>query len=253
MEEVLALIKRSQDGDKEAREILMEQNVGLVHHIVKRFLGRGYDAEDLFQIGSIGLLKAIDRFDFSFDVRFSTYAVPMITGEIKRFLRDDGLLKISRSIKENTYKVKTAIDRYIKDKGVDPSLTELVSLTELSKEDIILALEASAEVDSIYKTVYQGDGSEIYLVDKVVAGGNHVGCMGSNISLSGDREKEQLINHMAIEQAMELLEEEDRKLIYMRYYENKTQMEVARILGTNQVQVSRKEKKILQKMRVHIL
>ena len=167
MEEVTVLIARSQAGDKEAREILIKKNLGLVHHIVKRFLGRGYDAEDLFQIGSIGLMKAIDKFDLSFDVKFSTYAVPMISGEIKRFLRDDGMVKVSRSLKENGWKVRQASERIAHKKGRDASLQEISEETGLSREDIVMAMEANVEVESIYKSVYQSDGNEIYLVDRL--------------------------------------------------------------------------------------
>ena len=249
MEEVTVLIKRSQEGDKEAREVLVEKNLGLVHHIVKRFAGRGYDLEDLFQIGSIGLMKAIDKFDLSFDVKFSTYAVPMITGEIKRFLRDDGLVKVSRSLKENGFKIRYAMEQFTKEKGREATLMEIAQLTGLTVEETVMALEANVEVESIYKTVYQGDGSEIFLVDKVVAGGTGVGQVGNMSDSGGDAEKERLLNNMLIKQLLEELGEEERSLIIMRYFENKTQVEVAKILGTNQVQVSRMEKRILLRMR----
>lgn len=167
MEETTVLIARSQAGDKEAREVLIEKNLGLVHHIVKRFLGRGYDMEDLFQIGSIGLMKAIDKFDLSFEVKFSTYAVPMISGEIKRFLRDDGMVKVSRSLKENGFKIKQAAERIAYEKGGEATLEEIARATELSVEDIVMAMEANVEVESIYKSVYQSDGNEIYLVDRL--------------------------------------------------------------------------------------
>lgn len=250
MEEVTVLIKRSQEGDKEAREVLVEKNLGLVHHIVKRFAGRGYDMEDLFQIGSIGLMKAIDKFDLSFDVKFSTYAVPMITGEIKRFLRDDGLVKVSRTLKENGFKIHYAMERFVKETGREATLAEVMELTGLGMEETVMALEANVEVESIYKTVYQGDGSEIFLVDKVVSGGVGVGQVGTNGG--GDEEKEKLLDNMLVEQLLKELEEKERSLILMRYFENKTQVEVAKILGTNQVQVSRMEKRILHRLRAKI-
>lgn len=234
MEEVTVLIARSQAGDKKARETLIEKNLGLVHHIVKRFLGRGYDAEDLFQIGSIGLMKAIDKFDLSFDVKFSTYAVPMISGEIKRFLRDDGMVKVSRSLKENGWKVKQAAERIAHDKGRDASLQEIAEATGLSREDIVMAMDANVEVESIYKSVYQSDGNEIYLVDRLP---------------EKKDENEKLLNHMLLQQLMDGLEEEERNLIMLRYFQNKTQVEVAKKLGVSQVQVSRMEKKILVRMR----
>ncbi len=234
MEEVAVLIARAQAGDKEAREVLIEKNLGLVHHIVKRFLGRGYDAEDLFQIGSIGLMKAIDKFDLSFEVKFSTYAVPMISGEIKRFLRDDGMVKVSRSLKENGWKVKQAAERIAHEKGRDASLQEIGEATGLSKEDIVMAMEASVEVESIYKSVYQSDGNEIYLVDRLP---------------EKKDENEVLLNRMLLQQLLGELGDEERRLITLRYFQDKTQVEVAKKLGVSQVQVSRMEKRILVRMR----
>jgi RNA polymerase sporulation-specific sigma factor len=238
MEEVTVLIARSQAGDKEAREVLIEKNLGLVHHIVKRFLGRGYDAEDLFQIGSIGLMKAIDKFDLSFEVKFSTYAVPMISGEIKRFLRDDGMVKVSRTLKENGWKIKQTAEKISYEQGREATLEEISKLTELSIEDIVMAMEANVEVESIYKSVYQSDGNEIFLVDK----------------LPEKRDaNEKLLNHMLLEQLMGELEEEERQLITLRYFQDKTQVEVAKKLGISQVQVSRMEKRILVRMRESLI
>lgn len=234
MEEVTVLIARSQAGDKEAREVLIEKNLGLVHHIVKRFLGRGYEAEDLFQIGSIGLMKAIDKFDLSFDVKFSTYAVPMISGEIKRFLRDDGMVKVSRTLKENGWKAKQAAERIFHDKGREATLEEIAEETGLSREEIVMAMEANIEVESIYKSVYQSDGNEIYLVDRLP-------------EKKDDNEK--LLNHMLLEQLIGELGETERTIIMLRYFQDKTQVEVAKRLGISQVQVSRMEKKILIRMR----
>lgn len=259
MDETTVLIERLQAGDKEAREVLVEKNLGLVHHIVKRFLGRGVDAEDLFQIGSIGLMKAIDKFDLSFQVKFSTYAVPLISGEIKRFLRDDGLVKVSRSLKENGWKINRIIEQFKREEGRDIDLKELIEKTGLTEEDIVMAMEANIHVESIYKSVYQSDGSEIYLVDQVVAAGSGNGLGveagsegGRTLTLSGtteDKEKEELLNHLLLEQLLEELGESERRLIRMRYFENMTQVQVAGILGISQVQVSRTEKKILQGMR----
>ena len=250
MEETSVLIARSQAGEKEAREVLIEKNLGLVHHIVRRFAGRGYELEDLFQIGTIGLMKAIDKFDLKLGVRFSTYAVPMITGEIKRFLRDDGPVKVSRTIKENGMKIAVARQRFQTAEGREPTLQELSEQTGLSREEIVIAMEASASVESIYSAVYQEDGSEIYLVDKVVRGergsvGSSLGCgMGGE-----DAEKEKLLNHMLLKQLLDSLNPQEKSLIRMRYFQNKTQMEVAAVLGVSQVQVSRLEKKILRSLR----
>lgn len=230
----MVLIERSQHGDKEARERLVEENLGLVWSIVRRFTGRGTDMEDLFQIGAMGLLKAIDKFDTSFDVKFSTYAVPMIAGEIKRFLRDDGLVKVSRTLKENCWKIHRETERFRQEYGREPTIEELSVRTELSREDIVLSLESSAEVESIYKTIPQKDGSEVCLLDRVESQGNGM---------------QQLLNRVVLEQLLTELPENERRLIMMRYLQDKTQSEVAQVLGVSQVQVSRLEKKILKQMR----
>lgn len=251
MEELSVLIERSQAGDKQAREVLIENNLGLVHHIVRRFAGRGHDMEDLFQIGTIGLMKAIDKFDLSVGVKFSTYAVPMITGEIKRFLRDDGPVKVSRTIKENGLKVRMARQRLQVTLKREPTMQELVKEAALTEEDIVLAMEAAVEVESLYSAVYQDDGSEMYLVDKVIQGER--GCVGSSMSNSAgigpDTEKDKLLDRMLLTQLLEGLEVNERELICMRYFQNKTQTEIAAVLGISQVQVSRLEKKILLRMR----
>ena len=238
MEEMAVLIARAQSGDKKARELLVENNLGLVHHIVKRFLGRGYDAQDLFQIGSIGLIKAIDKFNLDFEVCFSTYAVPMIAGEIKRFLRDDGMVKVCRTLKENGWKVKQAAEKLGQQLGRDASLDEISEETGILREDIVMALEANVEVESLYQSFYQADGTENYLIDK----------LGSE-----DSEKEKLLDHLLLKQMMEELEEKERTLIYLRYFDENTQSQVALKMGISQVQVSRMEKKILIRMRKSII
>ena len=250
MEDVSVLIAKSQSGDKEAREVLIEKNLGLVHHIVRRFAGRGCEMEDLFQIGTIGLIKAIDKFDLSQGVKFSTYAVPMITGEIKRFLRDDGLVKVSRTIKENALKVRMARQRLWANLNREPSLLEISRESGLYREEIVLAMEAGAEVESLYSAVYQDDGSEMYLVDRVVQNQGTASAAGLGGLCDGnDYEKERLLDHMLLSQLLDSLEASDRELIYMRYFQNKTQVEIAAILGVSQVQVSRMEKKILLRLR----
>ena len=256
MEETAVLIERSQAGDKEAREILIEENLGLVRHIVKRFTGRGYDLEDLFQIGCIGLIKAIDKFDLHYEVRFSTYAVPMIQGEIKRFLRDDGMVKVSRTLKESGWKVKQAAQRLSQEYGREATLQELSEETGLSVEDIVMAIDANVEVESIYKSVYQSDGNEIYLVDQVVSedgsrDGSTVGRTAADGSW-GDSEKEKVLNHMLLEQLLSRLDDRERELINMRYFQDKTQVEVAKCMGISQVQVSRMEKRILLQLREEV-
>jgi len=232
------LIRKAQEGDKVAREQVINENVGLVWSIVRRFLGRGQEAEDLFQIGVIGLMKAVDKFDLSYDVMFSTYAVPMISGEIKRYLRDNNsLIKMSRSIKENGWKINAAKERLAYELGREATIEELAAATELSMEDVVTALEANSEIESIYKTVYQGDGNEIYLVDRIS---------------EEKSESENLLDRMTVEQLLNSLSEEERLLITSRYFDDKTQVETAKLLGISQVQVSRLEKKILLKMRKNV-
>ena len=248
MEDMTLLIERSQKGDKGAREQLVEQNLGLVHHIVKRFAGRGYDMEDLFQTGAIGLMKAIDKFDLHYEVKFSTYAVPLIMGEIKRFLRDDGMLKVSRTLKENGLKVKMAMERLNASLGREPFLEEVAGEAGLSAEEVTMALAAGAEVESLYQSVSQSDGSETVLVDKIAyKTGGGAFCTGGG--MSEDHEKEELLNRMLISQLLEILPERERNLITMRYFQDKTQSEVAACMGISQVQVSRMEKKILLRLR----
>ena len=156
MDNTIALIRKSHEGDEEARARLVEENTGLIWCVARRFYGRGIEPEDLFQIGSIGLLKAIDKFDLSFDVKFSTYAVPMISGEIKRFLRDDGMIKVSRSLKEIAYKAYVATEKMREKNGREPGIEEVAKEMEVEKEELVLALEAGSEVESLQKTIYQG-------------------------------------------------------------------------------------------------
>lgn len=234
MDRTIELIKRAKEGDQEARNQVAAENLGLVRSVVRRFAGRGHDLEDLYQIGCIGLLKCIDKFELSYDVKFSTYAVPMIMGEVKRFLRDDGMVKVSRSLKETAYKVYVMRERMVNENGVEPTLEELAVCLDIDKEDIVIALEASSEVESIYKTIYQNDGNSIYLIDKLV---------------SSEDESQRAVNQLALEELMSGLDEKEKRIIMMRYFEDKTQTEIAKIVGISQVQVSRIEKKVLLKMR----
>lgn len=232
------LIRLSQQGDKAARDRLVTDNVGLVWSIVRRFLGRGHEADDLFQIGSIGLIKAIDKFDLKYDVRFSTYAVPMIAGEIKRFLRDDGIIKVSRSLKETASRIRLYREELEGRLGREPTIEEICEGLNIEKEEAVMALEAGAEVESLYKTIFQSDGNAIYLMDKV----------------EQDKDSnEELLTHMALQEVVAGLDDRDRELIILRYFREKTQTEIARDMGISQVQVSRLEKKILKKMREHFI
>lgn len=233
----MELFELARKGNREAKEKIVSDNTGLVWSIARRFMGRGYDLEEIYQIGCIGLLKAIDRFEFDYDVKFSTYAVPLISGEIKRFLRDNGMIKVSRILKQNGYKISRAREVLSDRLGRDATLEELSLETGLVIEDIVMAAEANREIESIYQTVCGHDGNEMYLVDRIADEAE------SEIAADG------LLNRLLVEQAMNELDEKQRKLIHMRYFQDKTQMEVAEALGISQVQVSRLEKKLLIRMR----
>ena len=232
--DTVALIGRAHQGDKEARDTLFEENTGLIYSVARRFLGRGVEMEDLFQIGSIGLLKAVDKFDPAFEVRFSTYAIPMILGELKRFFRDDGMIKVSRSIKENQHRVYLAREKIEKELGREPSLKEIAEMLEMPPEEVAMTMDSAAEVESLYRTVYQSEGTDISLIDKIP---------------EKENAEEHLLNRIFLEEILGKLESSDRKLIYMRYFQDQTQTQIAEQLGVSQVQVSRMEKRILKKLR----
>ena len=234
MEETFDLIRLSQDGDKDAKEQLIKMHSGLIWNVVRRFMGRGYETEDLYQIGAIGLIRAIDKFDFGYDVKFSTYAVPLIAGEIKRFLRDDGIIKVSRSLKENQWKIKKMVEVLGHELGREPTVEELAERLSMDPEEIVLCMEAVVEIDSMEQSIYGKDGKEISLKDKLATEKN---------------EQEELMNRLFLQQLLGSLNERDKQLILLRYFENKTQTEVAEILGISQVQVSRLEKRILRRLK----
>lgn len=245
MERFAELIQLAHEGDKGARDALVSENLGLVRAITRRFDNRGHDREELFQIGCIGLMKAIDKFDLSLKLAFSTYAVPVITGEIRRFLRDDGMVKVSRTLKENAYKIYKAREMLCRELGREPSLAEVSAATELSLEEIVMATEASREVESIYQPIYEKDGDELLMIDQISGSGRED-------FTREEPEKEAVLNQMVIDQLLGMLNEQERKLIELRYFENKTQVEVAGELDMTQVQVSRLEKKILLRLREKI-
>ena len=234
MDRTIALIQKSHDGDEKARSQLVEENMGLVWCVVRRFLGRGVESEDLFQIGRIALLKAIDKFDFSYKVKFSTYAVPMISGEIQRFLRDDGMIKVSRSLKELAYKAFLVREQMMDSLQRERTIEELATYMQVEQEELVMALEAGGEVESLYKPVYQKDGNEVPLLEKLEEKECH---------------EEKVLNKMLLTQLLNELGKEERQIIYLRYFSNKTQSEIGKELGISQVQVSRMEKKILKQMR----
>lgn len=234
MDSTLLLIQRVKGGDEEAKAQLVKENEGLVWSVVKRFFSRGQEPEDLFQIGCIGLLKSIDKFDFSYNVKFSTYAVPMIVGELKRFLRDDGMIKVSRTLKEANYKIKQEITRMQNELNREPTLEEIANRMEMEPEEVAMAMESGMELESIYQTIYQSDGSDVYLIDKIK---------------NEEDESEKLIEKVALMESIHLLEEREQELIRLRYFEEKTQAQIAEKFGISQVQVSRLERKILTSLR----
>ena len=234
MNQTLALIARAQEGDNEAAEQLIKENSGLIWSVVKKFAKRGYEPDDLYQIGSIGLLKCIRKFDSSFDVKFSTYAIPMIIGEIKRFLRDDGMIKVSRPMKEMATKARYATEMLMAKLGRQPTINELSQEIGVGTEELLIAMEAGLDVESLHATIYQGDGSPIFLIDKVA---------------QRNDDSEQTINILALKQLIERLKPKERQVIILRYFQDKTQMEVAKAIGVSQVQVSCIEKKVLNALK----
>ena len=232
-------IIEAQNGNQEYMSKLIEENKGLIWNIVKRFSGRGYEIEDLYQIGCIGFIKSIKRFDTSFDVRLSTYAVPYILGEIKRFIRDDGFIKVSRGLKELNAKILDLQRQYSYQYGREITLQELSEKMKVPKEEIAMALEANKTVDSIDNVSYKDQKS-----DKVIG-------LAERIS-TGKDEATEIVNKLTVKKLIEGLDKRDKEVILLRFYKEKTQMEVSKILGITQVQVSRIERKILSDMKKKI-
>ncbi|CDD27974.1 MAG TPA: sigma-70 family RNA polymerase sigma factor [Clostridiaceae bacterium] len=230
-------IIKAQNNDEEAMTKIIKTNSGLIWSIVKRFLGRGYDKEELEQIAYIGFIKAIKRFDTTLEFKLSTYAVPYIIGEIKRFIRDDGAIKVSRSIKELSAKIGQIQKEYITKKGEEITVEELARELKVEKEEIVVALESQRTVESIDKNVYDDENGESKI---------------SKISNQKD-ETTILLNKLCVEELINNLETRDKKIILLRYYKRKTQTEVAKMLGITQVQVSRLEKRILSEMKEKIV
>lgn len=234
MDRIHSLIKEAQKGNKEAFECIINENIGLVWSIVKRFQGRNIEIDDLFQLGSMGLVKAIKNFNFDFDVKFSTYAVPMIMGEIKRFLRDDGIIKVSRGLKETAFKAMKAREVLMLKNNKEPTVDEIAEYINIDKETLVLAINSSREVDSIDRKVESDSGKDMNIIDTIAA---------------EEDKSEKIVDNILLNDAIKRLEERERKIVIMRYMEELTQSEVANKIGVSQVQVSRLEKKILRKMR----
>lgn len=233
MRDNTALMERVREGDKQAENLMVEENMGLVYSIVKRFANRGYDTEDLVQIGAIGLIKAVQKFNPEFNVQFSTYAVPMITGEIKRFLRDDGVVKISRSLKENAMKGWRSEELLRRRLNRQPTINEISKECGIDAENLIEAFEAAAPPESIYESIYDNGGSEIHLID----------------TIAGEEIEDGIINRVMIDDILKRLKPREKEIILLRYFRGKTQSEIAKIIGVSQVQISRIEKKAIERIR----
>lgn len=227
-------VKKAQSGSNEAMENLIKNNQGLIWNIVKRFSGRNYEIEDLYQIGCLGFIKAIRRFDTNFEVQVSTYAVPYILGEIKKYIRDDGLVKVSRSVKELGIKVKQLQNEYLKKYKEEIGIQEIAKELNVDKEEVIFAIEAQRPVESIYQEEQGDEKNKRELISKIPSNNN---------------QENNIVNNMALAQIIENLDSRERQIIILRFYRDKTQTQVGKMLGISQVQVSRIEKNVLSKMK----
>jgi RNA polymerase sporulation-specific sigma factor len=227
------LLIEAQKGNPEARSKVYEANIGLIYMVLERFKNTSYEHEDLFQVGSIGLLKAIDRFDFSFNVRFSTYAVPMIVGEIKKFLRDDGIVKVQRGVKETYVKVRWAQDKLRGELGREPSVAEIANLLNINKEDIVLAVEACRAPAYIHDVIPGEDKEQPTLIDR----------------LSDNEGSSTLLEKLSLREALTKLDPREREVILRRFFKDETQSAIANDIGVSQVQVSRIEKSAISKLK----
>ncbi len=228
-----ALLRLAQEGDIDARDRIYEANIGLIYMVLERFKNTSYDYEDLFQVGSIGLLKAIDKFDFSFNVRFSTYAVPMIIGEIKKFLRDDGIVKVQRNLKETYTKIRWAQDKLRGDLGREPGVNEIASLLEIDKEEIVMAMEACQAPAYMHDIIPGEEREQLSLIDR----------------LANDEGNVLLLEKLALREALAQLEPREQEVILRRFFKDETQSCIADDLGVSQVQVSRIEKRAIHKLK----
>lgn len=233
-EEKRELLEKTKKGDTKAREKLIDGNLRLVLSIIQRFTGRRENLDDLFQVGCIGLIKAIDNFNIELDVRFSTYAVPMIIGEIRRYLRDNNSIRVSRSMRDLAYRALQAKEEMSKDTGSEPSIEKIAEHLGEKKEDVVIALEAITEPVSLYEPVFNDSGDSIYIMDQI-----------SDVSSTD----EAWVEDIALRDAMKKLGEREKRIIDMRYFQSKTQSEIAKEIGISQAQVSRLEKSALERIR----
>lgn len=233
--ENIELLSRAQEGDSEAMDKLIKINLPLVSAITKKFLNRGYEYDDIYQVGSVGLVKAIRNFNKDFNVKFSTYAVPMIIGEIKRFLRDDGMIKVSRNVKSLSNKIHFFKEELAKKLNRAPTIEELSEYSGVEKEDIVFAIESSNNMHSLYETIHKEDGAPVLLIDKLTHDDTGI--------------DDSFLEKIELKEAIRSLDSKSRQIIILRYFRDKTQIEVARMLGISQVQVSRIEKKVISMIR----
>ena len=233
-EETMALLRRVKEGDMEARDQLIQGNLRLVLSVIQKFMGRGENADDLFQVGCIGLMKAIDNFNVDLDVRFSTYGVPMIVGEVRRYLRDNSAIRVSRSMRDTAYKVLQAKEKYVAEHQREPSLEQLADILEIPREEIVFALDAIADPVSLYEPVYESGGDTVYVMDQVKDKKNT---------------DESWLEHIALSEAMSKLSDREKRILALRFFKGKTQMEVSSEIGISQAQVSRLEKNALAQIR----
>ena len=234
-EQVMILIHQAQQGSKEAKEIIVQQNINLVRSIVHRFTNRGYEWDDLFQIGCIGLVKAVERFDCTYCVKFSTYAVPMIIGEIKRFIRDDNPVKVSRPVKELAFRVHKMQERLQKELGREPTIKEVATELGVEMQEIIAALEAVQPTTSLYEQTYRDNGDAIHLLDQIKCSDNDPGSA--------------YFDKLVLREVLGRLPLKERNVIELRFFQDKTQAEIAAMIQVSQVQVSRIEKQALKMIR----
>lgn len=236
-DEIVALLKRTKEGDAAAREELVSGNLRLVLSVIQKFTNRGENMDDLFQVGCIGLIKAIDNFDISLDVRFSTYGVPMIIGEIRRYLRDNSSIRVSRSMRDTAYKILQAKEKFINENQREPSVEEIAKILEISRQEVVFALDAIMDPVSLFEPVYSDGGDPIMVMDQV-----------KDIKNTD----EQWTEHIALREAIRRLGERERHILALRFYDGKTQMEVADEVGISQAQVSRLEKNAISQIRKNI-
>ncbi|MDD4111262.1 MAG: SigB/SigF/SigG family RNA polymerase sigma factor [Clostridia bacterium] len=229
----LALLEKAKKGDEESKRILITENSPLVKSIIKRYIGKGIEYDDLYQLGSLGFIKAINNFDASYNVKFSTYVVPMIIGEIKRFMRDDGSIKVSRTIKTLNLQINKFIEQFLRENGEKPSVETIAKEFKISLQDVIFTMDSAKMPISLYTPFDEQDDGSLLMIDRYIQ----------------DNQNEELFDNIVLRDALKDLEERDKKIILLRYFRDKTQSEIAKELNISQVQVSRLETRILEKIR----